>query len=281
LRCPPRIRFEEWFPISISEFDAQERRNWSGLAECYGQSYARVCAGAVPYLTESASVRPGLRVLDVGTGTGTVAAAATSLGAEVTAVDADSSMIAVASGLVPGVKFRVAALPALPFDDAQFDAVLANFVINHVGRPLEALAEMRRVAAPAGHVTVTVWPQPPSPGAALLTRAIRDRGADRRASKLAPEDEFPRTEAGLRGLVQAAGLRDATCNSIDWQFVVPQADWWDVASGVSWMRDFRARHSPQFLAEVRRRFEHLSREFSTSDGNLALPITALLATGQA
>ena len=209
-----------------------------------------------------------------------MAAAALSVGAEVTAVDADSSMIMVAAGLVSGVKFRVAALPAPPLDDAQFDAVLANFVINHVGRPLSALAEMRRVTARGGHVAVTIWPQPPSPGAALLTRAIRDCGADRRASKLAPQEEFPRTEAGLRGLVQAAGLRDATSKSIDWQFVVQQADWWDVASGVSWMREFTARHSSQFLVRVRRRFEHLSREFSTPDGNLALPVTALLAVGQ-
>jgi SAM-dependent methyltransferase len=220
-------------------------------------------------------------VLDVGTGTGTVAAAAALLGAEVTAVDADSSMIAVAAGLAPGVQFQVAALPVLPFDDAQFGAVLANFVINHVGRPLSALAEMRRVTAPGGHVAITIWPQPPSPGAALLTRAIRDCGADRRASKLGSQEEFPRTETGLRGLVQAAGLHDVTCKAIDWQFVVPQADWWGVASGVSWMREFRAHQSPQFLDGVRNRFEHLSREFCTSDGNLALPIGALLATGQA
>ena len=235
----------------------------------------------MPGLTESARVRPGLRVLDAGTGTGTVAAAAKSVGAQVTAVDADASMIAVAARLVPGVKFQVAALPALPFDDAQFDAVLANFVINHVGRPLSALAEMRRVTARGGHVAITIWPQPPSPGVALLTRAIRDCGADRRASKIAPQDDFLRTEAGLRGLVQAAGLHDATCKSIDWDFVVPQADWWDVASGVSWMREFTARQSPQFLVKVRHRFEQLSREFSTPDGNLALPITALLAVGQA
>jgi len=240
-----------------------------------------VCAGAVSRLTESARVRPGLRVLDVGTGTGTVAAAATSLGAEVTAVDADPSMIAMAASLVPEAKFHVAALPALPFDDAQFDVVLANFVINHVGRPLAALAELGRVAAPSGHIAITIWPQPPSPGIALLTRAIRDCGADRRASKLAPQEEFPRTEAGLRGLVEAADLHEATCQSIDWQVVVDPADWWGIASGVSWMREFRAHHSPQLLDRVRHRFEQLSREFSTADGKLALPITALLATGRA
>jgi SAM-dependent methyltransferase len=199
----------------------------------------------------------------------------------VTAVDADPAMVAAAAGLVPGATVQVAALPVLPFDDAQFDAVLANFVINHVGRPRSALAELGRVTAPGGRVAMTIWPQPPSPAVGLLTQAVRDCGADRRYIRLAPQDDFPRTEPGLRGLVEAAGLRDATCRSVHWEFVVPEADWWHVASGVSWMRDFSAEQSPQLLDRVRDRFEQLSREFSSSDGNLALPVTALLATGQA
>jgi SAM-dependent methyltransferase len=268
-------------PLSVTDFDAQERRNWSGAADSYGRSYARVCAGAVPQLIDSARVRPGLRVLDVGTGTGTVAAAATSLGAEVTAVDADPAMVATAARLVPGVKCHVAVLPALPFGDGQFDAVLANFVINHVGRPLAALTEMGRVTAPGGHVIVTIWPQPPSRGVALLTRAIRDCGAERGGARLAPQDEFPRDEGGLRGLVAAAGLRGAACKSVDWQLVVDPAEWWGIASGASWMPEFKAHHSARFLGRVRHRFEHLSREFITLDGRLAVPIRALLATGQA
>src|SRR5215469_16339991 len=175
--------------MSAAEFDARERCNWSGLAQRYGQSYARVCAGSVSFLTESAQVQPGHRILDVGTGTGTVAAAVMSTDAMVTGVDADTSMIEVAARLVPEADFRLATLPALPFEDAQFDAVLANFVINHVGRPMAALAELRRVTAPGGHVAVTIWPQPPSPGAALLTQAIRDCGAQRQISKLASQDD--------------------------------------------------------------------------------------------
>jgi SAM-dependent methyltransferase len=186
-------------------------------------------------------------------------------------------MAATAADLVPGVNFEVAALPALPFRDAVFDAVLANFVINHVGRPLAALTELSRVTVPGGHVAVTIWPQPPARGVALLTRAIRDCGADRRSAKLAPQDEFPRTEVGLRGLLQAAGLRDVACKSIDWDFVVHPSEWWDVASGVSWMREFTVHQSSQFLDRVRRRFEQLSRQFSTPGGKLALPFTALLA----
>ena len=63
--------------------------------------------------------------------------------------------------------------------------------------------------------------------------------------------------------------------------MVPEADWWDVASGVSWMRELRAQHSAHVLDRVRDRFEYLSREFSTADGNLAVPVTALLGTGHA
>lgn len=220
-------------------------------------------------------------MLDVGTGTGTAAAAAAALGAEVAAVDAEPSMAATAAALIRGVNFQVAALPALPFGDARFDAVLANFVINHVGRPLADLTELGRVTVPGGHVAFTIWPQPPSASVALLTRAVRECGAERRFMKLAPQDDFPRTEVGLRGLLQAAGFREPTCKSVDWEFVVQQSEWWDVASGVSWMRDFMAHHSAQFLDRIRRRFEQLSSEFSTTDGKLALPFTALLATGVA
>jgi len=162
--------------------------------------------------------------------------------AMVTGVDADTSMIEVAARLVPEADFRLATLPALPFEDAQFDAVLANFVINHVGRPMAALAELRRVTAPGGHVAVTIWPQPPSPGAALLTQAIRDCGAQRQISKLASQDDFPRTERGLRELLEAAALHSVTCKVIDWVLEVDPAEWWEVASGVSWMREFESSH---------------------------------------
>ena len=51
--------------------------------------------------------------------------------------------------------------------DRQFDVVLANFVVNHVGQPRAALAELRRVAVPGGRVAVTAWPRLPSPTVAL------------------------------------------------------------------------------------------------------------------
>lgn len=267
--------------MTVTDFDARERRNWVGQARDWCESYARVCAGAVTFLTDSAGVRPGIRVLDVGTGPGAAAAAAAALGAKVTAVDADHGMIGLAASLVPGVTFHVAALPALPFADSQFDAVLANFVINHVGRPRAALTELRRVAVPGGHIAVTLWPRPPSPAITFVTRAIRDCGIDRPSQRLAPADDFPRTEAGLRDLLASAGLRNATCQLISWRLVVQPEEWWDIASGASWMRTFKASQTPQLLDKIRNRFDQLSGEYLGQDGRLSLPIAALLARGQA
>lgn len=265
----------------VTDFDAQERRNWAGQAAEYRNSFAQVCAGAVADLIDSANVRSGIRVLDVGTGSGTAAAAAAARGAKVTAADADPDMVALAARLVPGVEFRVGALPALAFEDRQFDVVLANFVINHVGQPRVALAELRRVAVPGGHVAVTTWPQPQAPGVALLSRAIRDCGLNRPSQSLAPADDFPRTEAGLRDLLASAGFHNATCRLISWQLVVKPDDWWGIASGASWMRTFSANQTPEVLNVVRNKFDQLSREYLDRHQRLVLPFAALLARGQA
>jgi SAM-dependent methyltransferase len=264
-----------------TDFDAQERSNWSGQAEDYRTSYALVCAGAVPYLADPVSIRPGSLVLDVGTGTGTAAAAAIAHGAKVTAVDADPGMVATAAALVAEAEFHVAALPTLPFGDRQFDLVLANFVLNHVGRPRAALAELRRVTVPGGRVAITIWPNPTSPAIALLTRAIGDCGAVRSVRRLEPSEDFARNEAGLRGLLGDAGLREPACRLIDWRLTVEPDQWWGIASGASWVRAFTKSQDPALLSEVRDRFNELSSDYRTEDGRLCLPVTALLAHGKA
>ena len=135
-------------------FDEQERRTWAGRADAYAGSFAALCAHPVPPLLDVAGVGPGTRLLDAGTGTGTVAAAAADRGALVTAVDADPDMAARTASNVPAADVRVAALPVLPFADGEFDTAVANFVLNHVGRPRAALAELRRVTRPGGRITL-------------------------------------------------------------------------------------------------------------------------------
>ncbi|MCX4751323.1 methyltransferase domain-containing protein [Kitasatospora sp. NBC_01287] len=265
-------------------FDECERKTWAGRAQAYADSFAALCAYPVPHVLDAAAIRPGARVLDVGTGTGVVAAAAAARGARVTAVDADPGMVELARQAVPEAAARVATLPELPFADDEFDAVVGNFVLNHVGRPRQALAELRRVTRPGGRIAVTIWASPAAPGQALLGRAIQAAGAVRPAHlpALAPEDDFPRDERGLADLLRSAGLAGVACETLRWDHLAGPEEWWGgPAAGVASIGQVVVSQTPATRAEIKRQFDLLSAEFAGPDGRLVLPHAALLARGRA
>ncbi|MFH8746627.1 class I SAM-dependent methyltransferase [Streptomyces rimosus] len=268
----------------FTPFDTAERRAWAGRAAAYERSFAALCAHPVPALLDAAGVRRGLRVLDAGTGTGNAAQAAGSRGAAVTAVDADPGMAARAAAAAPDAAVCVAALPRLPFADGRFDAVLGNFVLNHVGRPRTALAELRRVARPGARIALSIWAAPPAPGQALFGRALQAAGVTRPAHlpTLAPEDDFPRTEEGFARLLHETGLTAVRCETLTWEHRTTAEQWWSgPAAGVASAGQILVSRPPEAVTEVRRQYDALCAEFMGPDGLLALPHTALLAGAQA
>jgi ubiquinone/menaquinone biosynthesis C-methylase UbiE len=89
------------------------------------------------------------RVVEVGSGLGDFCAwASATLEGEVVAVDASPRMVELAAQ--PGVEAVVADMRQLPFADAAFDCVVANFVLYHVPDPAIAIAEFARVLQPGG-----------------------------------------------------------------------------------------------------------------------------------
>lgn len=103
-----------------------------------------------------AQPRSGERVLDVGTGTGHYAVRLAARGLHVAGVDASESMLALARAKTAAVEWRQAEAEHLPFPDDSFDLVLAVTLLEFVPDPLQALAEMRRVAAPGGRLVLGV-----------------------------------------------------------------------------------------------------------------------------
>ncbi|MEU0623317.1 class I SAM-dependent methyltransferase [Streptomyces rubiginosohelvolus] len=265
-------------------FDLAERRIWSGRAEAYARTYARLCAHPSAALLDAVEAGPGARVLDVGCGSGTMSAAAVARGASVYAVDAEPGMAAATRRAVPGVTAHIARLPELPYANDTFDAVVGNFVLNHVGRPLAALAELRRITRPGGRVAVTIWRAPGAAGQTLIARAAQTAGLTRPAwlPALAPEDDFPRTQEGFAALLDAAGLLEAECSETAWEHRCDPDTWWAGAErGIGAIGQVLTGGGAEGVAAARRAYDGLCAEFRTREGLLVLPHVALLACGRA
>ncbi|HXW39101.1 MAG TPA: methyltransferase domain-containing protein [Acidimicrobiales bacterium] len=101
-------------------------------------------------------LRAGQSLLDVGCGPGTITAdlAARVAPGRSVGLDAAVGILEEARGVTESAAVGLVAgdVLQLPFADASFDVVHAHQVLQHLGRPVEALAEMRRVCRPGGLV---------------------------------------------------------------------------------------------------------------------------------
>jgi SAM-dependent methyltransferase len=119
-------------------------------------------AGTLVDLLHADTAYPdGSMVLEVGCGVGaqTVTLARRSPTARLTSIDLSAETIAEARRRVDAagltnVEFRQADIFALPFDAGSFDHVFVCFVLEHLSRPVEALAILERLLRPGGTITL-------------------------------------------------------------------------------------------------------------------------------
>ena len=160
-------------------------------------------------------VRPGLDVLDVGCGVGSIALdlAPRIAPGRIVGVDADEGQLEAAQRSaaergIDNATFVTASVYELPFEDSTFDVVYANAVLMYVREQVRALAEMRRILRPDGVAAVTdddlgtvvISPERPELMLAprLFERAVAREGGNARYSRhlrtLMLEAGFARTE---------------------------------------------------------------------------------------
>jgi SAM-dependent methyltransferase len=110
-----------------------------------------------PLFVTFAGITEGDRVLDVGSGTGALSAAAAAIeSVQVTGIERSAAYVAYAREHVDG-RFEVGDALALPFSDDAFDRALSMLVLNFVPDPAAALQQMIRVTRPCGVVAAAVW----------------------------------------------------------------------------------------------------------------------------
>ena len=142
-------------------FDAFEEAGWTTKeASAYHGLLGRVTSQVAEPLLDAVGARRGTRLLDVATGPGYVAARAAERGAEPIGVDFSDTMLAYARAHVAGVEFVHGDATALPFEDESFDAVVAAFVLLHLGTPERAVEQAARVLRSGGRAAFSVWDEP-------------------------------------------------------------------------------------------------------------------------
>ncbi len=132
------------------------------LAGVYDRVWSRYVERTLDELLARVPLRPGLRVLDVGCGTGALEyrLLLQCPDLEIVGVDVSSGMLAKARAKfpdAPNVTFVRARAERLPLPDASFELILSSSALHYFSDPAEALREMRRVGVSGGRVAILDW----------------------------------------------------------------------------------------------------------------------------
>lgn len=190
----------------------------------------RTVDNSARYLADE--LRPGMSLLDVGSGAGTITADLARrlspgrvTAVEATAVALDLTRSETERHGLGNVDFLVSDAHALELSDDRFDVVHAHQVLQHVSDPVQALREMKRVCKPGGVVAVRdsdyagfVWyPQLPELDEWMsgYQRAARANGGE------------PNAGRRLLAWARQAGFADVTSTSSTWCLSTQEARaWW-------------------------------------------------------
>ncbi len=173
---------------------------------------------------------PGMSLLDVGCGPGTITVglAARIVPGPVVGLDVAEEAVAAARRLKADgteVIFVTGDLYALPYDDGAFDVVHTHQVLQHLADPVAALREMARVCRPGGLVAardgdygaMTWFPERPELDTwlDLYRRVARANGGE------------PDAGRHLAAWARAAGCGEPAVSASAWCFATPEdRQWW-------------------------------------------------------
>jgi SAM-dependent methyltransferase len=128
-------------------------------ADAYDRFMGRYSVLLSPQLADLAGIAAGQRVLDVGCGPGALTAELVErVGADsVVAIDPSQPFVDAARARHPGVDVRLGTAEQLPFPDDEFDAAIAQLVVQFMRDPAAGVGEMARVTRRGGAVVACVW----------------------------------------------------------------------------------------------------------------------------
>ncbi len=260
-----------------------ERREHDAVAARYYDFFTPVTLLASEPLLDAVGLSPGMRVLDVASGPGSVAAAALRRGARPVGVDLSPRMVALAGRLNPAIEFREADVEHLPFADQSFDALVCSFGLGHFPLPEAAVAECLRVLKAGGRMAFAWWD---APGRQRVQGLFRDAIAEVGA---APAPDLPAKHSMLRfcdplalaALLREAGLIDVTLEGQTGTHRFNSADemWEGGLNSMALTGAALRSQDASTLEAIRTAFERLALSYKDGDG-LTVPIAFRIGAGR-
>ncbi|MFI5303661.1 MAG: class I SAM-dependent methyltransferase [Nitrospiria bacterium] len=153
------------------EFIESQQRDWNRVAKGW-EKWDALLEKNMSFvdlrLVSDARIRPGIRVLDLGSGTGYPALLAAKLVGEsgrIIGQDLAGDMLQVArlkakSLGLENIMFRTGDVTVLSFEDQSFDAVISRFCLMFLPEIPKAMKEIARVLKPGGYISAAVWASP-------------------------------------------------------------------------------------------------------------------------
>jgi len=215
----------------------QVRTGWDRIAGRFDRSVTPWNTLFAGDALRRAGLAPGMRLLDVGTGTGALAIAGARMGAEVLGVDIAPAMVsrlaawAAEEGL-GHLEARAMDGQDLDLPDAGFELVASQHGVSLFPDAARGLAEMARVTRPGGKAVVVAFGPPPrSEFISFVLGALQAAVPGFRGLPSDPPPlPFQFADPGrLRAAMEAAGLVDAAVEAVTWHLpVATAADLWTV-----------------------------------------------------
>jgi ubiquinone/menaquinone biosynthesis C-methylase UbiE len=273
---------------TLSSEDAErlrgfERRVHDAVSAGYYDFFTPVTLLASEPLLDAVGLSAGMRLLDVASGPGSVAAAAVRRAARPVGIDLAPRMVELARRLNPGIEFLEADVEHLPFSDRSFDALVCSFGLGHFPYPEAAVTECLRVVTPGGGLAFSWWDVPSRQRVQGLFRdAIAEVGAR-------PAPDFPARHSMLRfcdpaalaALLSEAGLSDVAVRDHTGTRRFKSADemWQGAMTGMGLTGAALKSQDAPTLQAIREAFERRALEYSDGDG-LSIPVAFRIGVGR-
>ena len=269
--------------FDAAAFDAFEEAGWTTKeAGAYDALAGRVTARLADPLLDAVGAAQSVRLLDVATGPGYVAARAAERGADAVGLDFSERMLSFARTRTEGVEFVRGDATALPFEDATFDAVTAAFLLLHLAAPERAVREAARVLRPGGRAAFSVWDVPArGRWIGVFFEAFTGAGAHPPPGVPTGPNFFRfADEAEFTALLEGAGFAEVEIKTVGFDLHLVDADelWNGLLEGSVRVRPMILGQTEELRREIRIRYDELLEAYRVEDG-FDVPVSVKLAVG--